>query len=151
MFGAIAGDAYYLPSNATSQTLYVYQPTKFVIWGGNSSNLTDAIKAGQDYMFWGAQWTKQVTAGDFSANSSFKGYADTATGLAWATNPGNSSQPPASVSSYIGVIVATRISNNGSTTSGNVAAFVILRVDNPASYQPDPGHSGRGIMVSVAQ
>lgn len=113
--------------------------------------LADAVKIGQDYMFWGVQWSKQVTAGDFQANASFKGYAETMTALTWTTSPGNSSNPPASVSSYISVIVATHIAKNGSTISGNVAEVVILRVDNHASYRPDPGNPGSGVMIAVVQ
>lgn len=143
-----AGDAFYQPSTAT-QHLVVFQPTNFVIWGGNNPDLTKAVVVGQDYMFWGAQWAKQVTAGDFTANNSFKGYADIVTGKNWTTRPGNSSNPPASVATYIGVIVATHIDKSGSTISGNVAEIVVLKVDNPSAYAPNPGHSGTGIMVAV--
>lgn len=72
---SFAGDGNYLPGNATAQTLIVYQPTTFVIWGGNQPSLADAVKVGQALTFWGGQWEKQVTAGDYQANSSFKGYA----------------------------------------------------------------------------
>jgi len=143
-----AGDTFYQPATAT-QHIVVFQPTNFVIWGGNNPDLTKAVVVGQDYMFWGAQWAKQVTAGDFTANNSFKGYADTVTGASWTTRPGNASSPPSSVASYIGVIVATNIDKSGSTISGNVAEIVVLKVDNPAAYAPNPGHPGTGVMVAV--
>lgn len=146
---SFGGDAYYLPSSTPAQTLYVYQPTQFVIWGGNLPNLAGAVKVGQDFTFWGDQWAKQVTAGDFPANSSFKGYADKVTGPAWICNPGNSSEPPATIGSYIGVIVTTHASKKGNVISGNIADTVVLRVDNPAAYQPDAGHSVTGIVVAV--
>jgi parallel beta-helix repeat protein len=123
---------------------YVSQPTQFVIWGGNFGG----VQMGQDYVFWGAQWAKQVKAGDFKGNPSFKGYADTVTGTTWTTKPGNS-KPPTGVPNYISVIVATHIAKNGSVISGNIFEMVILRVDDPASYQPDPGHPGSGVVVAI--
>jgi len=69
-----AGDQYYEPSSASTQTLYVYQPTQFVIWGGNPPipiGQPANVTIGQDYLFWGAHWAKQVQGGDFQANSSF--------------------------------------------------------------------------------
>jgi probable HAF family extracellular repeat protein len=143
---AFGSDAYYMAATA-SQTLYVYQPTQFVIWGGNAPNLSDAIRVGQDYLFWGPEWASQVTGGDFQANPAFKGYADQVTGATWETRPANSSRPPDSVASYIGVIVATHVRRQGATTTGNVAELVVLQVDNPSNYKPDPGHVGTGVMV----
>lgn len=144
-----AGDTYYLSSEATAQTLTVYQPTQFVIWGGNAPNLADAVKVGQDFTFWGAQWAKQVTGGDFRANNSFKGYADTVTGTTWTSRPGNSSNPPANVASYISVIVATQAAKNGSVESGNVAEIAVLKVDDPSGYEPNPGHPASGAVVAI--
>jgi hypothetical protein len=142
------GDDYYKPSQSASQTLYVYQPTNFVIWGGNKLNLAD-INVGQVYTFWEAKWADQVKAGNFIENPSFKGYADQSNGSRWTSNPGNSSNPPASIANYIGVIVTTNATKTGNTLSGNVAELVILKVDNPSSYQPNPGHPASGTMVSV--
>jgi Big-like domain-containing protein len=144
-----AGDTFYKPSAAAAQTLFVFQTTQFVIWGGNAPTLADAVKVGQDYNFWGAQWDKQVTAGDYQSNGSFKGFAEQVSGAAWTSDPGNASDPPASVATYIGVIVSTHIAKNGSVESGNVAEVVVLKVDNPAGYQPNPGHPGSGVMVAV--
>lgn len=145
---------FYLPSSAPAQTLYVYQPTQFVIWGGNPpipSGQTANVTIGQDYTFWGAQWAKQVQGGNFQANNSFKGYASQVdwTNATWSSDPGNSSTPPSSVATYIGTIVATSAAKNGSVESGNVTEMVVLQVDNPDSYQPDPGHSGSGMLVAV--
>ena len=145
------GDAYYTPSNANQQILYAYQTTQFVIWGGNQPNLADAVKVGQDYMFWGAQWANQVTAGGFQANKSFKGYEDQVSGSSWTSNTANSGNLPASVARYISVIVSTQITKKGSVISGNITEVVVLQVDNPASYQPDPGHPGSGVIVAFVK
>jgi hypothetical protein len=148
-----AGDAFYRPSTAAAQTLFVFQPTQFVIWGGNLPNLTDAVKVGQDYVFWGAQWATQVQAGDFQANPSFKGFAEQvdAGSATWTSRPGNSSDPPPAIANYISVIVATHAAKNGPVVSGNIAERVVLKVDDPTAYQPNPGHPGSGVMVAVVQ
>jgi streptogramin lyase len=147
-----AGDANYKPSNAPAQTLIVFQPTQFVIWGGNPpipSGQIANVAIGQDYMFWGAQWQKQVLGGNFQANAGFKGYADTVSAGGWTATPDKSSGPPRIVEKYIGVIVSTSVTRGGGATSGNVAEMVVLRVDSPDAYSPNPGHSGTGILVAV--
>ena len=146
---SFAGDSYYQPGYAASQTLFLYQPTGFVIWGGNTEGVTE----GQDYVFWGDQWAGQVKAGDFQANYSFKGYAGEvdSSNKTWTARPGNSSKPPVALSDYISVIVSTHIVKNGSTISGDIYQIVILKVDNPASYKPVPNSTGSGVMVAVVQ
>jgi len=131
----------YLPSSAT-QHVFVYLPTQFVIWGGNAGGVT----LGGRYQFWGAQWHKQVTGGAFTANASFKGYAETVVGAEWVAGGGNSTRPPDELGGLIGVIVSTVITKKADVTSGNVARRVILQVENLDRYRPDPGHSGFGIM-----
>ena len=134
------GSQFYLPSSAGPQQVFVYQPTTFVIWGGNAGG----IALGGRYNFWGSQWHKQVTGGDFTANASFKGYAHTATGTSWIAGGGNSTRPPDHLGGLIGVIVSTVITREGESTMGNIAQRVILRVENPVSYRPNPGHEAFG-------
>jgi hypothetical protein len=136
-----AGSEVYLPSSAT-QHVFVYLPTQFVIWGGNAGGVT----LGGRYQFWGAQWHKQVTGGAFTANASFKGYAETVVGAEWVAGGGNSTRPPDELGGLIGVIVSTVITKKADVTRGNVARRVILQVEHLDRYRPDPGHSGFGIM-----
>jgi hypothetical protein len=146
------GDDDYRPASAEAQTLYVYQPTSFVIWGGNPPIPTDQpanITLGTDYLFWGAQWSKQVTGGTFPNSRDFKGYADSVSDGTWTSRPGNSSKPPSSIARYIGVIVTTKVTKQGSAISGNVAELAIIRVDNPSQYRADPGHAGSGVVVAL--
>lgn len=138
------GSPVYLPSSAT-QRVFVYRPTTFVIWGGNA----EGIALGGRYQFWGSQWHKQVTGGDFNANASFKGYAHTASGSSWIAGGGNSTRPPDDVAGLIGVIVATRITRQGESTLGNIAQRVILRVVDPDSYRPNPGHEAFGTLAAL--
>lgn len=143
-----AGDTNYVASS-TTQTLYAYQMTNFVIWGGNAGG----VKVGSDVNFWGSQWSKQVTGGNYHAGASFKGYASSLNSTAgtWSTAPGNASQPPTSVAQYIGVIVATNATKSGSTISGNVYEVVVLKVDNSARYSNNPGHPANGVVQAVVK
>jgi predicted outer membrane repeat protein len=154
LVASFGGDSYYKPATSAVRTLYVYQPTQFIIWGGNppiASGQVANVTVGQNYLFWGAQWAKQVKGGDYKGSSSFKGYADKVDWKAgtWSAGSGNSDDPPSSVPSYIGVIVATSATKNGSATSGNIAEIGVLKVDSPNRYEPDPGHPGSGVLVAI--
>jgi RHS repeat-associated protein len=50
---------------------------------------------------------------------------------------------------YINVIVSTSIVKNGSSTDGNIAAVVVVRVDASPVYGNDPGKPGYGTIVAV--
>jgi RHS repeat-associated protein len=148
---SFAGDAFYEPATDQVDRLLVYQRGQFVVWGGNAPDLTAALPLGATYTFWGALWADQVRAGDFSANSSFKGYAAdvSAANGTWESRPGNSSHPPSSVPAYMGVILSTQIQKDGSVISGNIAGIGVLRVTDPSAYQPDPGHAGTGVLLAL--
>ena len=72
-----------------------------------SSSATRTSPSAPRSTFWGAQWWKDNPLSTGSAPASFKGYADNAAtcGQTWTTRPGNSSDPPASLSATINVIV----------------------------------------------
>jgi hypothetical protein len=121
-------------------------PTSFVI--GDRSAVV-----GKKVTFWGAQWAKSNSLSGGSAPSSFKGYANApssnppACGGTWKSDPGNSSQPPNSVASFIKVIVSSKITQSGSTISGNIPETAVIKTD--PGYAPNPGHAGTGTVVSV--
>ncbi|HEX3529965.1 MAG TPA: carboxypeptidase regulatory-like domain-containing protein, partial [Thermoanaerobaculia bacterium] len=159
-----AGDTAHLPSS-TSMRFLVYQPSSFVIWGGNIPGLL----LGQRVNFWGSQWEQQVTSGDYQAHGSFKGYG-TANGTpitlceptarttgtprldqsCWSSKPGNSN-PPATLGDFIQVLVTTSVNKSGSTIYGNITSTVVVQVDRTAPYAPDPGHPGYGTIVAVIE
>jgi RHS repeat-associated protein/uncharacterized repeat protein (TIGR01451 family) len=156
---SFGGDADY-KSSSRVVPIEIYLTTSFVIWGGNSGGL----KVGTDVNFWGAQWAKQVTSGNFSANNSFKGFASpvssiqqcqpnadttTLTQGCWNGSPGNSGTPPSSLPSFIEVIVSTAITKQGSAIFGNTACGAVLKVDANPGYGPDPGHPGFGVITAV--
>jgi hypothetical protein len=47
---------------------------------------------------------------------------------------------------YIGVIVTTDVRQKGSRAHGDVHDLVVLRVDDPGTYRPDPGHPATGVL-----
>jgi hypothetical protein len=102
-------------------------------------------------LFWGAQWAKVNVLSGGPAPSSFKGFEDSVAtptcGSSWTTDPGNSSGPPASIPTYMGVIVSSSISKSGSTISGNTVHMVVVKTD--PGYEPNPGHAGTGTVVAV--
>ena len=161
---AFAGDTAHLPSSTTVRLL-VYQPSSFVIWGGN----TPSLLLGQRVNFWSSQWEQQVAAGDYQAHGSFKGYGTAGgspiiiceptartTGTpqldqsCWTSKPGNSN-PPATLGDFIQVIVTTSVNKSGSTIYGNITSTVVVQVDRTAPYAPDPGHPGYGTIVAVVE
>ncbi len=137
-----AGTPFYVAAAASQPRVFVYRPTTFVIWGGNA----EGIAAGRRYQFWGAEWYTQVTGGDYTADESFKGFAHTTTALYWTAGGGNSTPPPAELAEYIGVIVATSAAKERQSIVGNIAARVILRVEDLASYGTEPGHQAFGTL-----
>jgi len=142
---AFAGDAFYLASSASESVIsFAFLSSGSMIIG----NLDAAVGTKVD--FWGAQWAKdnQLTGG--SAPNSFKGFADTAPqscGGSWVSDPGNSSGPPTSVPSYMGVIASSSGAQSGSMILGNDPIIVVVKT-NPG-YGPDPGQPGTGTVVAV--
>jgi hypothetical protein len=136
---------FYVASAATQAQVFVYRATTFVIWGGNA----EGIAAGQRYQFWGSEWYTQVTGGDYTASESFKGFAHTADAASWIGGGGNSTRPPAELAQYIGVIVTTSATAQRQNTVGNIAGRAVLRVDDLASYGPETGHPGFGVLQGV--
>ena len=143
---AFAGTSYFEPASDVMSPVYVYRPTNFVIWGGNAGG----FPAGARYTFWGSQWWKQVVAGSYAAGSSFKGWAESVSGRTWQSPPADAApRPPATLPSYIGVMVTTDVRMKGSRAYGDVYDLVVLRVDDPGGYRPDPGHPTTGIMKAL--
>jgi hypothetical protein len=148
-----AGDTYYLPSSDTSQSAVVFAfPARgdFVVGDATlaaSGPLTSLT-------WWGAQWSTLNTMTGGPASSSFKGFAGVLTpsappacGGTWTTGPGNSSDPVASVPSYMGVLVSSSTTKAGSTISGNSPKIVVIKT-NPG-YAANPGHPGTGTYVAT--
>ena len=137
-----AGAATYLPSSREQTPVYVYRPTSFVIWGGN----TGGIVVGERYQFWGSGWAKQIVTGSYAGNRSFQGFAIPTSLTTWENPPASSGRGPETIPDLIGVIVTTDVQERGSKTTGNIAAHAVLRVDDPPGYRSDGGHGSTGIV-----
>jgi Bacterial Ig-like domain (group 3) len=140
-----AGDGFYLPSSATEPViLFAFLAQGSMIVGNLNAAPGTAVE------FWGAQWAKDNSLSGGSASSAFKGFAETAPqscGGGWSSDPGNSSGPPASVPSYMGVIASSSVSKSGSAITGNVPGIIVVKTNG--GYGPSPGHSGTGTVVAT--
>ena len=121
----------------------------FVVGDKTVGPLSGAV--GESVTFWGAQWWKLNSLSGGTGPAAFKGFEDSTPapvcGVNWTTDPGNSAPPPASIPPYMAIIVASQVSQNGSSISGDVLHLVIVKT-NPG-YQGNPGHAGTGSIVSV--
>jgi hypothetical protein len=121
--------------------------------GGGSFVIGDQNAAtGTSVTFWGAQWAKDNPTSGGSAPRSFKGFAENPTtpscGVAWTTDPGNSTPPPdGPLPTFMAVIVTSFVGKDGSEISGNTVHIVVVKT-NPG-YASNPGHAGTGTVVAV--
>jgi hypothetical protein len=131
-------------SDTTSVLVYAFAP------GGGTFVVGDKSDSGT-VTFWGAQWAKVNTLSGGAAPDGFKGFAlngATTCGVAWSTDPGNSSPPPAGpLPAYMAVIVTGKSTKSGSQISGTTVAIVIVKTD--AGYDANPGHAGTGTFVAT--
>ena len=136
------------PTGVDFQTKVFFTPPTplFVIGDDEAHGINDVVN------FWGAQWWKN---NDMSGTTdpgyeSFKGFASSADnfcGGAWSTEPGNSSNPPATIPSDIAIIVTSKVLKNGSTLSGDIKEIVVVHQDG--NYADNPGHAGGGAVTRI--
>ena len=144
---SFAGDAFYRPASATANTIQFTFPSSgaFVLGDGSAGMGTHAT-------FWGDQWAADNHLSGGGAPSSFKGFADDLSseppvcGVHWTTRPGNSSHPPGSIPTYMGVLVSSGIGKSGPSLSGTGARIVVVQVS--PGYDGNPGHAGTGTVVA---
>lgn len=106
------------------------------------------VAVGAQVTFWGAQWWKDNPLSTGLAPAAFKGYADNVSGTCggtWSTDPGNSSDPPATIGDVQDVIVSSTITKTGPVISGDIKEIVQVAVD--PGYAGDPGHPGTGRII----
>ena len=142
------GNVRYLGSSDEASTLIFAFLTRgsFVV-GDQSGAIGNAVS------FWGAQWRKTNVLSGGAAPPAFKGFASSlivsppACGAAWSSSPGNRSDPPATVPSYMAAIASSAIAKAGSAIAGDTQAIVIVNTD--AGYNSDPGHAGTGTVLAI--
>lgn len=106
---------------------------------------------GDAVTFWSAQWAKDNAILD--APASFKGWVDSgatppACEGAWASAPGNSSNPPAQVPAYMAVLETSSVGKQGARIEGQTSGLAIVAV--APGYGPNPGHAGLGEVIAQA-
>ncbi|HEY5988727.1 MAG TPA: hypothetical protein VIV12_20450 [Streptosporangiaceae bacterium] len=132
-------------SAKTHVTVFAFNNVgSFVIGDGNSA-------MGAAVNFWGQRWAQNNSLSGGPAPSAFKGFEGGSTapacGASWSTDPGSSPPPPnAPLPSYMGVIVASSVTQQGSVISGNIRHIVVVKTG--PGYQPDAGHVGNGTVVA---
>jgi hypothetical protein len=133
---SFAGDADYLPSSASASAMYYsYASTGgFVVGDQSVGTVTpQTISTGPSVTFWSSAWATANALSGGVAPTSFKGYETSLTvpsvGGTWTVTSGNSSQPPKPpLPAYIGVIVASKVTQPGSRITGNVVHVVVLHI-----------------------
>jgi len=148
-----AGDTYYLPSSDASQTAIVFA----FLPGGNFvlGNATVAAATPSTVVtFWSAQWSTLSSLSGAPAPAEFKGFASTfapstpTCGGTWSGRSGDCGYPPQGpLPSYLGVVVSSSVSKQGSSLSGDVAHVVVVKTS--PGYSSNPGHAGTGTVVAT--
>lgn len=156
LVASFAGDAYYLPSADTTKTAIVFAfPARGAFVLGDTTLATASPTT--PVTWWAADWAFANTLSGGFPPPAFKGFAATvslpattppsACTAPWASRPGNSSAPPPTVPSYMGVLVSSAITKSGPTIAGDTTHIVVVKTD-PA-YAPNPGHHGTGTIVAT--
>jgi hypothetical protein len=158
------GNSFY-QSSSTSTTVIVAAEADtggFVVGdvsagASSTARLSGSVSNGANVNFWGSQlWKKNVFTGVNNSPASMKGYIDqapialgvnpaTTCGTNWTSDPGNSSNPPASVPNYLVVVVSSKIWQTSSTENGDIKHVAVVKVS--PGYGPAPGHDGFGQIV----
>jgi Putative Ig domain len=151
------GDTYYSASSATGQQSLVFS---YLPAGGGFALGDQTVHSATPtttLTWWGSKWSKSNSLSQGTAPASFKGFAqafangpttvtDPACGGTWTGGTGGTTVP-SSVPAYMAVVVPSKVTQTGSTISGNVAEVVIVKT-NPG-YQPDPSDPGTGTVVGT--
>ena len=151
------GDTYYLPSADTGKTAIVFAMPSGGAFALGDGTVT-AAGPSTTVTWWGAKWAELNTVSGGGAPSAFKGFADTLAGVPTASPPGpcsgtfgssggNSSSPPGSVPSYMGVLVTGSVTKAGSDVNGSWSHITVVKV--APGYASNPGHAGTGTIVAT--
>ena len=118
---------------------------QFVI--GDRVNLANGVTIN----FWGSQWAQNNPMSGGPGPNAFKGFENGSQqptcGGTWASQPGNSSNPPSTIPQYMAVIVSSSVQKNGAAITGNVRRIVVIKTD--PGYGPAPGKPGTGKVIAI--
>jgi hypothetical protein len=141
-----AQDAFYLASSDSDSAIVYAFPSRGAFAVGDLGSAP-----GASVTFFGAQWGSANSLSGGAAPSAFKGFATTpgnppSCGGGFVADPGNSGGPPATVPSYMGTLVTSKVTKSGSNITGTVTHLVVVKT---SSYGPSPGAGGKGTVVAV--
>jgi hypothetical protein len=141
-----AQDEYYLASGDSDPIIIYAFPSRGAFAAGDRS----AVMGGK-VTFFGATWAKANPLSGGAVPAAFKGFATSPgtpprCGGTFVGDPGNSGGPPATVPSYMGTLVTSKVTKPKSTIGGNVTHIVVVKT---ASYAPAPGKGGTGTVVAT--
>jgi hypothetical protein len=151
-----AGDNYYLGSSDSADVVVFAFPSRGAFALGDQT--VAGAGAGDTLTWWSHSWSSQNSLSGGLAPPAFKGFAASVTtlpqqspaevcGTSFTTRTGNAGNPPDTVPSYMGVLVASSVTQSGSTVSGTWGSIVIVHTD--PGYGPNPGHPGTGTIVAT--
>jgi PKD repeat protein len=148
-----AGDAYYVGSSDSDQVVVFAFPSRGAFTLGDQ---TVAGAGSGTVTWWSHSWSSLNSLSGGQAPASFKGFGSDVTlpqmsppelcGTTFTARPGNSGNPPDTVPEYMGVLVASSVTQSGSTVNGTWASIVVVHTD--PGYGPNPGHPGTGTIVA---
>ena len=151
---SFAGDSYYQASSDSKTATVFAFPSSGVFTLGD---LTVAGAGSSTVTWWSNNWYLLDSLSGGQAPPPFKGFVGTVTlpnttpanicSGTWTTSGGNSPPPPATVPSYMGVIVASKITKKGTAISGGYAKIVVVKTD--PGYAPGPLNQGTGKIVAT--
>ena len=152
---SFAGDAYYQAASNTTTAIVFAFPSSGVFMLGSLTVASAGPTTNVNW--WNSNWNRLNILSGGVAPSSFKGFVATVTlpnqtpanvcSGNWTSAGGNSGPPPATVPSYMGVTVDSKITKQGNTISGSYTKIVVVKTD--PGYAPGPGNAGRGKIVAT--
>ncbi len=151
-----AGDDYYLGSSDSADVVVFAFPSRGAFALGDQT--VAGAGAGDTLTWWSHSWSGLNSLSGGLAPPAFKGFAANVTtlpqqspaevcGTSFTTRTGNAGNPPDTVPSYMGVLVASSVTQSGSTVSGTWGSIVVVHTD--PGYGPNPGHPGTGTIVAT--
>ena len=147
-FANFAGDNTHFPSQTSAPVLVFAYTSKGTFAIGNVA--AGAPTVGRSVLFWGDTWSSSNAMSGGSAPKSMKGFVTRtsapACGASWTSDPGDTGLEPATVPTYMAVIVTSRVAKSGSKISGNTVHIVVVHT---SAYGPTPTKPGRGTIVGV--
>ncbi len=152
---SFAGNGYYKASSASTTAIVFAFPARGAFTLGDRTVATATPTT--TVTWWADNWSSLNSLSGGKAPPADKGFAKTvslptstppaACGGNWSTSGGNSPPPTTGVPSYMGTLVTSKVTKNGSTIAGNTIHIVVVKT-NPG-YAPDPSHHGTGVIVAT--